>query len=70
MNLTSLCQHHLQYTGGLAETQGLLLQFVYCDSLHATHQTLKTYQFFSEFCKRYLVLSEHFAFTSVKHNNG
>jgi hypothetical protein len=23
--LTSLRQHHLQYTGGLAETQGLLL---------------------------------------------
>jgi len=37
--LTSLCQHHLQFTGGLAETQGLLLPSLYCDALHATHQT-------------------------------
>jgi hypothetical protein len=51
MNLTSLRQQHLQYTGGLAETQGLLLPFVYYDALHATHQT-QTYQFFSEFYKR------------------
>jgi hypothetical protein len=34
MNLTSLRQHHLQYTGGLAETQGLLLPSLYCDALH------------------------------------
>ncbi len=31
-NLTSLRQHHLQYTGGLAETQGLLLPSLYCDA--------------------------------------
>jgi hypothetical protein len=40
MNLTSLRQHHLQYTGGLAETQGLLLPSLYYDALYATHQTL------------------------------
>jgi hypothetical protein len=32
--LTSLRQYHLQYTGGLAETQGLLLPSLYCDALH------------------------------------
>jgi hypothetical protein len=31
-----LRQHHLQYTGGLAETQGLLLPSLYYDALYAT----------------------------------
>jgi hypothetical protein len=38
-NLTSLRQHHLQYTGGLAETGGLLLQSLYCNALYPNHRT-------------------------------
>jgi hypothetical protein len=38
-NLTSLRQHHLQYTGGLAETQGLLLPSLY--NKHTTHHIFR-----------------------------
>jgi hypothetical protein len=50
MNLSSLRQHHLQYTGGLAETQGFLLPSLNIVTLsNATLQTDTKIQFFSEF---------------------
>jgi hypothetical protein len=76
-NLTLLRQHHLQYTGGLAVTQGLLLPSSYCDALYATHQThTDIFSSFQNFYKRLLFfselsfLSEHFALKSVnfQHN--
>ncbi len=48
-NLTLLRQHHLQYTGGLAEIQGLLLPSLYCDALHRySSDTYRLILFFSE----------------------
>ncbi len=41
-NLILLHQHHLQYTGGLAETRGLLLPSLYCDALQ--HYSSDTYR--------------------------
>jgi hypothetical protein len=41
MNLTLFRQHHLQYTGGLAETQGLLLPSIYINAQHATHHIFR-----------------------------
>ena len=72
-NLTSLHQHHLQYTGGLAETRGLLLPSLYCDALYATPiQTHRHYfssyqNFIRDYCSKFeqLFLSEHFAFTCL-----
>jgi len=46
-NLTLLCQHHLQYTGGLAETQGLLLPSWYCHT-HPPYSS-DSYRQFSSF---------------------
>jgi hypothetical protein len=46
--LTSLRQHHLQYTGGLAETQGLLLPSLNIVTLSiATTPTSDTFRLLS-----------------------
>ena len=56
--MTSSRQHHLQYTGGLAETQGLLLPSVIVTlSEHATLQT-DTISSFQNCFKRLLFLLE------------
>jgi len=57
-NLTSSRQHHLQYTGGLAETQGLLLPSVIVTLFKTRYSSYRHNQFFSEFFKRLLFLSE------------
>jgi hypothetical protein len=59
-NLTSLRQYHLQYTGGFAETQGLLLPSLFCDTLHCYSSRHNTDYFssFQNFHKRFIVLSE------------
>jgi hypothetical protein len=71
-NLTSLRQHLLQYIGGLAETQGLLLPSLYYDALYATPYQTQTDNFSSsqnfirDYCSfEQLFLSEHFAFISL-----
>ena len=74
--MTSSRQHHLQYTGGLAETQGLLLPSLYYDALYATPiQThIQTnYSSFQNFIRDYcsfeqLFLSEHFALFCLSSN--
>jgi hypothetical protein len=54
-NLTSSRQHHLQYTGGLAETHGLLLPFFILWRSSNTLLYSQTHQFFSEFFKENIV---------------
>ncbi len=58
-NLTSLRQHHLQYTGGLAETQGLLLPSVIV-TLYKTRYSSYRHKISSSqnFNKRLLFFSE------------
>jgi hypothetical protein len=52
--LISLCQHLLQYTGGLAETQGLLLPSFYIVTLsNATLNTDKNISSFQNFIRDY-----------------
>jgi hypothetical protein len=63
--LTSSRQHHLQYTGGLAETQGLLLPSVIVTLFKPRYSSHRHKQFFSEFLKRLLFLSEQSFETNI-----
>ena len=62
--MTSSRQHHLQYTGGLAETQGLLLPLVIVTLFKTCYSSYRHNQFFSE-----LILRDYCSYQNIRFKN-